>query len=389
MKVFYLNAVCGTGSTGRIVTDLTSLLHHRGDQAMAAYGVGQARNIAPEAAFKMNTPLGYYRHNALSRLTDHAGLYSTSQTRRLIRKIAAFDPDIIHIHTLHGYYVNYEILFRYLAGAGKPVVMTLHDCWTFTGHCTHFCQIHCRQWQTRCESCPQLRRYPACYTRGDVGRNFDRKKAAFTSLPDLHIVTPSAWLAELASQSFLGSFPIQVIPNGVDTDIFRPTPGYFRIPGKRMVLGAAGVWDDSKGLGDFYTLADLLGEEFQIVLVGLTPAQKKALPANILGICPTEDRRQLAQLYSAAHIFVNPTYADTFPTVNLEAQACGTPVVTYAAGGSPETLLPGMGRVVPTGDVEALAQVIREGIAIPPDVSLTQLEKTHAYSQYLGLYDAL
>ena len=389
MKVLYINAVCGTGSTGRIVTDLASLLRSRGDTARVCYGVGQARNIPEGDAVKIASTADYYIHNALSRLTDHAGLYSCRPTRRLIREMETFDPDIIHIHNLHGYYVNYELLLDHLANTGKPVVMTLHDCWTFTGHCTHFDRVGCTQWQTRCESCPQLRCYPICYSRGDVGRNFDRKKAAFTAPENLHIVTPSRWLAGLAQASFLGKHPIHVIPNGIDTGVFHPTPGADLPRDKAIVLAVANVWEENKGLPDMMTLAQLLGKGYQVVLVGLTPRQKAALPPGILGICRTADPRELARLYTAADVFVNPTYQETFSTVNLEAQACGTPVVTYASGGAPETLLPGMGRTVPRGDVHALAAAIREGLSVPPSLPTGRLDKHYTYKTYLELYRTL
>ena len=382
MKIFFINAVCGTGSTGRMVADMAAYLRRRGHEAMAAYGVGRG----PEWAVKINHKPGSYLHNALSRLTDHAGLYSAPQTQYLIRKIREFGPDIVHIHTLHGYYVNYELLCAYLAEAGIPVVMTLHDCWTFTGHCAHFTQAGCARWRTRCESCPQLGRYPVCYGPGDVSRNFHRKQAAFTGLPDLTLVTPSRWLADLAKRSFLGMFPIHVIPNGVDRSVFRPTAGVELPKDRPMVLGAAGVWEESKGLSDFFRLAELL-PEYQIVLAGLTPRQQKALPPNILGLGPIADPKALAALYTAADIFVNPTCEDTFPTVNLEAQACGTPVVTYGACGSPETLLPGTGRVVPVGDTEALAKAIRAGVPAPADTA--PLDRELSCSRYLGLYEQL
>lgn len=389
MKVLYINAVCGTGSTGRIVTDLAAQLHRQGDTARVFFGVGQARNIPEGDAVKINTPLGYYTHNALSRLTDHTGLYSIAQTRRLIREIEAFDPDIVHIHNLHGYYVNYELLLDYLAKTGKPIVMTLHDCWTFTGHCTHFDRIGCTQWQTRCEACPQLRRYPVCYTLGDTARNFDRKKAAFTAPENLHIVTPSRWLAGLAKSSFLGKHPIHVIPNGIDTAVFHPTAGADLPRGKPIVLAVANVWEENKGLSDMMALAGLLGDGYQVVLAGMTPKQKQALPPNITGICRTENPRQLAKVYSAADVFVNPTYEETFSMVNLEAQACGTPVLCYASGGAPETILPGMGRTVPRGDVHALAAAIQEGLPVPDSIPWETLDRSHTYRAYLALYRTL
>ena len=378
MKICILNAVCGTGSTGRMVAEMAAFLKSRGHRVMAAYGVGQG----PEWALKMNSRPGYLLHNGLSRLTDHTGLYSRPQTRYLIRKIREFQPDVVHIHTLHGYYVNFEILCRFLTKAGIPVVMTLHDCWSFTGHCTHFTRIGCDRWRSGCGSCPQLHRYPVCWGSGDTARNWQRKRDAFGSLPNLTLVTPSRWLGALAEQSFLGNRPIRVIPNGVDLSVFRPTPGAKLPQGKPIVLGAAGVWEESKGLYDFYRLAKLLPEH-QIVLAGLTPEQQAALPPEILGLGPISDPRELAALYTAAAVFVNPTREDTFPTVNLEAQACGTPVITYDSCGSPETLLPG-GRVVPVGDLEALAQAIGQLPAAPGNPSA--LDQNRAMEQYLHLY---
>ena len=383
MRIFFINAVCGTGSTGRIVADLAEFLRNQGHTVGAAYGVGQG----PEWAVKINDKMGYYLHNGLSRLTDHAGLYSRRQTRFLIEKLREFGPDVVHIHTLHGYYVNYQLLCRYLSEEKVPVVMTLHDCWAFTGHCTHFSRVGCQGWKTGCRKCPQLREYPVCWGFGDSAGNFRRKKEAFCSLENLTIVTPSRWLESLARQSFLKNANFQVVPNGIDNGPYRPLmvpKGIFSGP---MVLGVAAFWSPGKGLSDFCRLAKLL-PEYQIVLIGLTPTQRKKLPPEILGLGPIHDPEELAKWYSAAEVFVNPTYEDTFPTVNLEAQACGTPVVTYDACGSPETLVPGTGRVVPVGDVEALARAIREGVAAPRGDE-AQLDRAAACRSYYQLYTQL
>lgn len=360
MKVLYVNAVCGIGSTGNIIADLIQLLRSKGARGCVCFGIGQPRKVFPNEAFKFNNKVGYYLHNAVSRLTDHTGRYSKCQTRRLIRQIENFDPDIIHLHNLHGYYVNYEMLFSWLERNKKPVVWTLHDCWTMTGHCTHFVGANCQQWKTGCESCSLLREYPVCYTRGDVAGNYDRKKAAFTSADNMTIVTPSKWLGELAKESYLGKYPVTVIPNGVDTDIFQKRESDFRkkygLEDKKIVLGVANVWSEKKGLHDFCWLAEHIPVHYRVVLVGLTPQQAEKLPKNILGITRTADAVQLAEIYSAADVFVNPTYEDTFPTVNLEAQACGTAVVSYDVCGCPETVQPGCGETVPCGDVDALLE---------------------------------
>ena len=388
MKVLFLNAVCGTGSTGRLVMDLSEALQAQGHETLLVYGVGTAP--AAENIWKMNHAPGYYWHNALSRLTDHTGCYSTPQTRRLIQKIQDFRPDVVHLHNLHGYYVNYPLLMDFLAKADIPTVLTLHDCWTFTGHCAYFDRADCGQWRSRCGRCPQLRAYPVCYTRGDPGGNFDRKQAAFTAPEKLCIAAPSAWLAGLAGQSFLRKYPIRVIPNGIDTALFRPTPSDFRekhdLLGKTVILGAASVWDERKGLADFPALSQLLGDQYQIVLAGLSQKQLRSLPPHILGLPKLEDPRELAKLYTAADIFANPTYEDNFPTVNLEAQACGTPVVTYAVGGSPETLVPGSGRAVAPGDIGGMARAIREGLS-PPGTNVPGRDR--CCQRYLALYREL
>ena len=395
MKVLFINAVCGTGSTGNLIAGLIERLRASCDKGLAAYGIRRAHKVLPGESLKFNTMAGYYLHNALSRLTDHTGLYSKAQTRYLIRRIKAYDPDVIHLHNLHGYYINYEILFRYLAGAGKPVVWTLHDCWAMTGHCTHFVGADCDRWKWGCEQCPLLRDYPVCYTRGDVTGNYARKKAAFTSVGRMTVAAPSRWLGNLAEQSFLGKYPVEVIPNGIDTDIFRFRESNFRekngLLGKKIVLGVANVWGEKKGLQDFYRLAQMLPGDYRIVLVGLTDQQIQQLPDGILGIARTENAAALAEIYSAADVFANPTYEDTYPTVNLEAQACGTPVVSYDVCGCPETIQPGCGETVACADVNALCRAVTAwgDRAEPIPVDPARLSKDSCYGAYCELYSRL
>lgn len=393
MKVLFINAVCGTGSTGRIISDLVQALKRDGDSARVLYGIARAEGVETEDAVKINHRAGYYCHNLLARLTDHTGLFSGVQTRFAIKKIREYDPDIIHIHNLHGYYIQYEILFRYLARSGKPIVWTLHDCWGFTGHCVHFAKASCIQWKTGCVHCPLLREYPVCYTRGDVGNNYRRKKAAFTAPKNMTIVTPSRWLAHLAGESFLGCYPVQVIPNGVDTAVFSPSPSNIRqrlgLTREKIILGVANVWTERKGYQDFLKMRRCLPDHWRIVLVGLTPAQAAALPDGIIGITRTNNPKELAELYTSADVFVNPTYEDTYPTVNLEAQACGTPVITYDPGGCPETIRPGMGWTVPVGNFpllwERICQVLNGTAGVKEESSACRSQNT-CVRDYLGLY---
>lgn len=392
MKVLFINMAYGAGSTGKIIADIMDMLKKNGNDVKALYGTGEQSHNAD--AVKVSGKLGYYFHNAASRLTDHAGLYSWAATRKMIREIKAFQPDLIHLHTLHGFYVNYEMLFRFLKEADIPVVWTLHDCWAFTGHCTHFSQAKCTQWQTECRDCKLLRRYPQCYGRGDVRRNFLRKKRAFTGVKNLTITTPSRWLANQVSRSFLRDYPRTVIPNGIDRRIFRPQSSglrkKYRLEDKKIVLGAANVWNTRKGLPDMLTLADRLGSAYQVVLIGLTERQLPDIPANVLGLLRTANQTELAQWYSAADVFVNPTYEETFGLTTVEAQACGTPVVVYRTDGCPETVAPGNGRLVPQGDMQALEDAVRDitnGSCRVDPQRAAQFDKDAVYQDYLELYE--
>ena len=241
------------------------------------------------------------------------------------------------------YYINVEMLFAWIKKHPEmQVKWTLHDCWAFTGHCSYFTMVKCEQWKSHCSYCSQLRRYPACFAMSSVSKNFERKRKAFTGVKNMTLITPSKWLADLTRQSFLKEYPVEVRYNAIDTNIFKPTPSDFRerygLKDRIIVLGVANVWEDRKGLGDFYKLAQMLDDKYAIVLVGLSEEQIKDLPENIKGIQRTNSPQELAAIYTAADVFVNPTYEDNYPTVNLEAQACGTKVITYDTGGCRETI---------------------------------------------------
>ena len=394
MKVLFVNLVYGTGSTGKIIADIMNLLKKNGNDAKALYGTG-ARSDTGDTV-RVSGKLGYYFHNGASRFTDHAGLYSRAATRKLIREIRVFQPDLIHLHTLHGFYVHYGMLFRFLKEAGIPVVWTLHDCWTFTGHCTHYSEAKCVQWQTGCRDCRLLYRYPQCYLKGDVGRNYLRKKAAFTGVKDLTITTPSRWLADQVAQSFLRDYPRVVIPNGIDRTVFYPQSSdlreKYRLEGKKIVLGVANAWNARKGLPDLLALANRLGTAYQVVLIGLVGKQLPDIPANVLGLLRTANQTELAQWYSTADVFVNPTYEETFGLTTVEAQACGTPVVVYDTDGCPETVESGNGRLVPQGDVQALENAVRTvascGRRADPQ-KMARFDRDKAYQGYLTLYETV
>lgn len=362
MRVLMINSVCGTGSTGKIVVGLLRTVQEAGEDGRIFYGVGKAEDANSEDAVKFGNCVDYYFHNARSRLTDHAGFYSSAATRRMIAAIERYNPDLIHLHNLHGYYLNIELLFHYLAECGKPVVWTLHDCWPFTGHCTHFTRSGCEQWKNCCTQCSQLRQYPKCMFRGDVKHNYIRKRALFTALPSLTLITPSEWLADMVRQSFLGGYEVYPIPNGIDTEIFQPTPGSIRdslgLEGKKIALGVASVWNERKGLQDFIALSHTLPEGWRLVLVGLSKKQRDLFPDNVVKLPRITSQSELAQLYSAADVFVNPSYEETMGLTTAEALACGTPAVVYDRTAVPELVDEKSGIVVPAGDLVSLRTAI-------------------------------
>lgn len=365
MKVLMINSVCGVKSTGRICTDLASQLQKSGHECLIAYG----RETVPECyqnfSYRMTSDLEVKFDGIKTRLFDNAGLNSAVATKKLIQKIREFDPDVIHLHNIHGYYVNIKILFEYLKTCGKKIIWTLHDCWPFTGHCCYFTWAACDGWKEECTFCRSKNVYPKSFFLSRSKRNFQLKKELFTSPENLTVVTPSAWLAGLVKESFLGEKTIEVIHNGVDLTRFKPLSSddvrkKYGLENKKIVLGVAAIWSERKGLADLIKLAGLLPEEYRVVLVGLKPEQIAQLPTGITGIGRTDSVDELACLYSAAEVFLNPTYEDNFPTTNIEALACGTPVITYATGGSPEAIDESCGRVVAQGDVEGLKKTILE-----------------------------
>ena len=389
MKVLMINSVCGIRSTGRICTDIAQVLENQGHECKIAYG----REIVPEKyekySYRIGTNLDVKVHAGLSRIFDNAAFHSKRVTKKLIKWIQEYNPDVIHLHNLHGYYLHVGELFRYLKTCNKKIIWTLHDCWVFTGHCAHFDFVGCEKWKTGCFDCPQKNRYPKSVLKDCSKRNYYRKKQLFTGIPDLTIVTPSKWLGELVKQSFLKEYPVEVIYNGIDLEVFKPTESDFRerynIEDKTLILGVASAWDDRKGLEDFIQLSKLLKEEYRIVLVGVSDEQKKALPPNVIGITRTNNIKELAEIYTAADVFVNLTYEDNYPTVNLEAQACGTPVITYKTGGSVESV--SVESVVKKGDLATLIEILQKKEERISFSVGEHFNKIVAVAQYTRLYE--
>lgn len=341
MKILMINSVCGIRSTGRICTDLALKLEEQGHEVKIAYGRENVPKEFERFAVRIGTDFDVKLHGVKARLLDGMGFGSKSATAGFIKWVKKYDPDVIHLHNIHGYYINIPVLFNYLKGCGKTIIWTLHDCWSFTGHCTYFNYEGCEKWKEGCGDCPQRGVYPKLIGPDRSAHNFRLKYKLITDIPNMHIVTPSKWLMDLAAESYLSDYPIQVINNGIDTDVFKPTESdildKLGISGKKVILGVAAVWDRRKGMPDFIELSKMIDDSYKIVLVGLTKEQIVELPENIIGIERTDSVAELVELYSAAYVFVNATYEDNYPTTNLEAIACGTPVITYNTGGSPES----------------------------------------------------
>ena len=362
MRILQINSVCGVGSTGRITTDLYKAIEEAGHDCVIAYGRGNA----PEGikTIKIGSNFDNYMHVAKTRIFDKHGFGSTKATKDFIKKVEEYDPDIIHLHNIHGYYVNIEILFDYLKRANKKVVWTLHDCWAFTGHCAYFDYVGCVKWKNGCKKCPQKKEYPNSLLMDSSEWNFNKKKDVFTGVKDLTLVTPSKWLAGLVKESYLSDYKVEVINNGIDLEVFKPTESDFRkkygLEDKFIVLGVASVWDRRKGLNYLVELSEKLNDSYKVIVVGITEKQKRNLPKNIIAITKTNNVKELVEIYSSSDVFVNPTLEDNFPTTNLEAIACNTPIITFNTGGSIEAVTKNCGLVVEKSNIKILYNKIKE-----------------------------
>lgn len=361
MRVLQINSVCGIGSTGRIATDIHNMLIEKGHESYVAYGRYLPKNC--DDTIRIGTKFDNYTHGIKTRVFDRHGFGSRRVTIEFIDKLKQINPDIIHLHNIHGYYINIEILFNYLKKANKPVVWTLHDCWSFTGHCAHFDYIGCDSWKTDCFNCPEKHSYPSSLFFCDSKNNYSRKKRIFTGLKNMTIITPSKWLAKLVKESFLREYPIKVINNGIALDIFKPMKSNFREEHKLMdkfiILGVASTWTSRKGFDHFIELSKNLSYDEVIIMIGLTDRQRKKLPDNIIGINRTNNVEELAEIYAVSDVYVNLTLEDTFPTTNIESMACGTPVITFDTGGSSESVSDNCGFVVDKGNLKEVINKIR------------------------------
>lgn len=395
MKVVQINAVCGTGSTGRICTSIADVLDARGIENHILYSSGECGQPNTHKFAEK----GYTKFQSLkSRVLGNYGFNSRWETKKILAHLDHIQPDIVHLHNIHGHDCHLEMLTDYLKKNHIKVFWTFHDCWAFTGYCTHFILEGCDKWQTGCGNCPQRARFSWLWDRS--ADNFRRKQEAFADL-DLTIVTPSQWMADLIGKSFLKDKPVRVIHNGIDLNVFCPTSGRFREthgigPDTFLLLGVAAGWSNRKGMDVFCDLSQRLDrKKYRIVLVGTDESVERQLPPGIIPVRRTNTPRELAEIYSAADLFVNPTREDTYPTVNMEAIACGTPVLTFRTGGSPEIVTEETGCVVESNDVDAMEREIiricstKQYAAEAFMGRRKDFDKESCFSKYLELYLAV
>ncbi len=359
MRVLQINSSANSGSTGRIAEEIGNVLIANGHESYLAYGRGTAKSNSD--LIKIGSDWDVYLHGIYTLFTDKHGFASRKATISLIKNIEKIQPDLVALHNLHGYYVNLEILFNYLNRKNIPVVWTLFDCWAFTGHCSYFDDISCLKWKIHCEKCPKHKNYPSSWVDKSF-QNFKEKRKLFTSLNKMEIITHSKWLSGLVKESFLKYYQVHITPSAINLELFKPLESNIRneykLGEKKVILGCASQWSNRKGYSDFVEMSGLLNDAYQIVMIGLNKNELKGLPNNIIGLKRTESIEELAQWYSLAYVFVNPTTQDNFPTTNLEALACGTPVITYKTGGSPEALDEQTGFVVEKGDVKGIVEKV-------------------------------
>ncbi len=391
MKILIINVVCGIKSTGRICADIAETLEKQGHEVKIAYGRGTVPIQYQKNAVRIGTIIDTVWHLLKARFFDGCGFGSKRATRRFVTWIQEYNPDVIHLHNLHGYYINVEYLFNYLRNSNKRIIWTLHDCWAFSGHSALCDGDNCKKWEKGCSSCPQKNVYPSTMI-DRCKQNWEKKRLLFTGVSNLTIVTPSKWLSEEVKKSFLKYYPVKVIENGIDTRFFRPVKGgKFRerycIEDKYIILGVAGVWKERKGFEDFLELSTYLDSRCKIILVGVEKQLRTDAYSNLLTLGPTSGVEELVDIYNSANVFVNLTYCDTFPTVNLEARACGLPIITYNTGGSPEAA----GEeaiVVEKGDLKAVYQSIMSLINDGSDISKKchfSVDKNDSIRKYINV----
>lgn len=362
MKILIINSVCGIRSTGRIATEQAEAYMSLGHECRIAFGREEVPQQYAAYSYRIGSQWDVRRNALKVRLFDNEAFNAKKETIRFLEWADRYDPDMLCLHNLHGYYINLELLFNWIKKRPHmKVEWTLHDCWAFTGHCAHFSFVGCGRWKEGCHHCSQTGRYPAGLLVDSSESNYRRKKELFRGVRDMTLITPSRWLAELVKESFLKEYPVRIEYNTINTNIFKPTAGDFRarygLQGQTIVLGVASAWDDRKGLDDFVALSRMLDDSCRIALVGLSKKQMKKMPAGILCIPATNSAEELARIYTAADIFLNLSKEETFGLTTVEALACGTFPVVYK-GTACEEIIARYGGMAVEQDLQAVAEAV-------------------------------
>ena len=387
-----INVTCGVGSTGRICTDIAAELEKLGHEVKIAYGRDMVLQEHQKYAVRIGNNIEIKLHALASRIFDNAGFGSKFATKKFLKWAEEYNPDIIHLHNIHGYYINIELLFNYIKKANKKVIWTLHDCWAFTGHCTHFDYFGCEKWKKQCYSCEQLKEYPKSVFCDNSKKNYKKKKELFSDVPNMMLVVPSEWLSGVVKQGFMGQYPVRVIPNGIDLSIFKPTESDIRqryaLQDKKILLGVSSVWTKKKGFYDFIELSKLISDDYRIVLVGVTDEQVKVLPQNVIGISRTNSITELCKWYTAADLFINPSVEETMGLTTAEALACGTPVIVYNRTAVPEVPDEKCGIVLKNNMPQEIFRCVIKCSFESADCieRARNFEKKNKYQEYINLY---
>ncbi|MBO5480982.1 MAG: glycosyltransferase [Clostridia bacterium] len=366
MKILQINAVYGTGSTGRIVADISDTIKRAGGESFVAY---QSTIEPVENAFVMGSSFTRKVDALRARVFGLQAYGSKRATKRLLRWMDEIKPDVVHLHNLHSHYIHLPLLCKYLAKKDIPTVITLHDCWFFTGKCTHYTSAKCNKWQTGCGNCPQLKKDIPSWLFDRTAKMWKDKKELFSAIPRLAVIGVSDWITNEAKKSFLQNAKIiQRIYNWIDLQTFYPREENIReqyhLPKDKFLIFCIGAgWNNRmEKWRDLLRLAQKLPSNMHIVLGGSVQSPQD-LPDNITSIGYIHSTENLAKLYAGVDAYVHLSREDTFGKVIAEAMACGTPAVVYNATACPELVGKGCGYVVKTGDIDGICvalQMIQE-----------------------------